>query len=333
VTRHTGEPPLTPAHDAPRPTGPGDAPPEVVALARERASARAARHFEEADRLRAQIEAAGWKPVDRGLDWSLEPMHPPDRVADGSPAFGASERVPSRLDEPESSGASLILVVEGEDAPAAAMLRDLVSEGGWDDPQVLAVIAGPPYERPGLTAPGEGVPGLEVVRLSEPAAPGVVLNAALRRCVGRHVVTLAPGIIPEAPLLASVRDALDDPEVAIAGARGLRTSDLRRFAPAPAGSVEALDGSCLGFRREDLRALGPLDEGFTGLRHLAIWWSLKLRDRGLGSPPRRALALDLGRTGTTEDAVEDASGDRAVRRDHYRLIRSFGRRRDLVLDA
>jgi len=35
-------------------------PPEVVALARQRVEARAAHNFEESDRLRAEIEAAGW---------------------------------------------------------------------------------------------------------------------------------------------------------------------------------------------------------------------------------------------------------------------------------
>jgi len=37
-----------------------EAPPEVVALARQRVEARAAHNFEESDRLRAEIEAAGW---------------------------------------------------------------------------------------------------------------------------------------------------------------------------------------------------------------------------------------------------------------------------------
>ncbi len=37
-----------------------EAPDEVVALARRRTEARANRDFDEADRLRAEIEASGW---------------------------------------------------------------------------------------------------------------------------------------------------------------------------------------------------------------------------------------------------------------------------------
>jgi cysteinyl-tRNA synthetase len=41
-----------------------EAPPEIVELAKQREQARAARDFDEADRLRAQIEAAGWEARD-----------------------------------------------------------------------------------------------------------------------------------------------------------------------------------------------------------------------------------------------------------------------------
>jgi cysteinyl-tRNA synthetase len=44
---------------------PEPAPPEVVELAEARVAARVGRDFEEADRIREQIEAAGWEMRDR----------------------------------------------------------------------------------------------------------------------------------------------------------------------------------------------------------------------------------------------------------------------------
>lgn len=49
------------------------APPEVVALAEARWSAKKARDFAGADALRAQIAAAGWQVMDRADGWSLQP--------------------------------------------------------------------------------------------------------------------------------------------------------------------------------------------------------------------------------------------------------------------
>jgi cysteinyl-tRNA synthetase len=50
-----------------------DAPPEVVELAQRRREARAARDFDEADRLRGEIEAAGWEARDVADGFQLVP--------------------------------------------------------------------------------------------------------------------------------------------------------------------------------------------------------------------------------------------------------------------
>ena len=74
-------------------------PDEILALAHERARAREARDWAEADRLRAAIETAGWRIVDRGTDFALTPAAPPDLVEGEQVRYGASRNVPSRLEE------------------------------------------------------------------------------------------------------------------------------------------------------------------------------------------------------------------------------------------
>src|SRR5215218_1729860 len=84
-------------------------PDDVLTLAHERARARGERDWTEADRLRAEIEAAGWKIVDRGTDFALEPAHAPTVDVGGAVRYGSSEAVPSRLEEPASAGATVVL--------------------------------------------------------------------------------------------------------------------------------------------------------------------------------------------------------------------------------
>ena len=73
-------------------------PDEILTAAHDRARARGARDFAEADRLRAVIEAAGWKIVDRGTDFALTPAAPADVVEGGRTRYGSSASVPSRLE-------------------------------------------------------------------------------------------------------------------------------------------------------------------------------------------------------------------------------------------
>ena len=60
------------------PAQPDDAlPADIVALAEERAAARAARDWQTADALRGRIEEAGWRVTDHGLDFTLAAARPP----------------------------------------------------------------------------------------------------------------------------------------------------------------------------------------------------------------------------------------------------------------
>jgi len=82
-------------------------PDDVLSAAHARATARAAGEWDEADRLRAEIEAAGWKIADRGTDFALTPAAPPD-VAEGERIrYGSSASVPARWDEPATGLATI----------------------------------------------------------------------------------------------------------------------------------------------------------------------------------------------------------------------------------
>src|SRR5690242_9054874 len=85
-------------------------PDDVLSAAHARAAARAARNWGEADRLRAEIEAAGWKVVDRGTDFALEPATAPTVEDGGVVRYGSSGSVPSRLDEPATGLATIVIV-------------------------------------------------------------------------------------------------------------------------------------------------------------------------------------------------------------------------------
>jgi len=314
-------------------------PDEVLSAAHARSRARDARDWPEADRLRAEIEAAGWKVVDRGIDFALSPAHPPDLDEGGRVRYGSSESVPSRLDAAPVGMASIVTIATDfpEDLERAlGPLRDHAPDGT----QVVAVGDDPsPAQAAALDAldaadPGAPGIGIEVVWTSARLGHAAALNAGIRRAAAAVVVVLDASVEPTGDIVGALVAALGDETVAIAGQSGIISDDLRRFREAPAGEVDAVEGYCMAFRRSDYMDRGPLDERFRFYRNLDIWWSLVLRDAGEGRPHRRAVALgDLPLVRHEHrgyESVPDAERERLSKRNFYRIINRFGPRRDLL---
>lgn len=313
-------------------------PDDVLAMAHDRAAARAARDWEAADRFRARIEAAGWKVVDTGTDFALTPSAPPD-VAEGPRIrYGASRNVPSRLDDPAAGFATAILLATDWPADldrAISALRRTAPAGT----SIVVVADGPSVDQDASLArlavdDGASVP-IEIVWTSARLGHAAALNAGLRRASAPVVMLLDTSCEPTADVVGPLVQALEDPTVALAGGWGIVSTDLRHFQDAGPGDVDAIEGYCLAFRRSDVVERGPLDERFTFYRNLDIWWSLVLRDEGAGNPPRRAVALESlpvvrhEHRGYTSLPV--AERDRLSKRNFYRIIDRFGARRDLLV--
>jgi glycosyl transferase family 2 len=314
-----------------------DAPPEVQAAAEARSEARAARDWATADRLRGEIEAAGWTVVDSGTAFRLEPANPPDVVADGEIRYGSSASVPSRLAEPEFGLASVIVVAREDPAAARRALDGLAAHApaGID---AIVVADGLSNAAIAPLRDAGGPPGgLDVVRTSDTLGQGAAWNVGLRRSTGGAIVILDPSVEPAGDVVTPLVRALDDPAVAVAGATGLTSSDLRHFLESPAGPVAAIGGHVLAFRRADAVARGPIDEAFRFPRHLDAWWSLVLRDAGVGERPREARivpGLPLVRHADVAwETTPVAARDRLAKRNLYRVLDRFRDRPELAVPS
>jgi hypothetical protein len=310
----------------------------VLSAAHARATAREARDWPEADRLRAEIETAGWKIADHGTDFALSPAAPPDVTEGRRVRYGASRNVPSRLDQPPAGLATIVLLAtdwpRDLDRGLAAM-RSTVPQGT----SVVIVADGPSDEQEAAldrqVPEAADDPPTEVIWTSERLGHAAALNVGLRRARGPIAIVVDTSVEATGDFVTSLVEALDDPTVAVTGGWGIVSKDLRHFEAAPAGDVDAVEGYCLAFRRSDYAVRGPLDERFTFYRNLDIWWSLVLRDEGDAELPRRAVALDdlpLRRhehRGYT--SLPDAERDRLSKRNFYRIIDRFGSRRDLLV--
>jgi cysteinyl-tRNA synthetase len=322
----------------------GSIPAEVQAAAEARAHARADQDWATADRLRAEIEAAGWRVIDRGKAFRLEAARPPDVEHGGEILYGRTDAVPSRLGEPDEGLASVILVVEPGDPATIDAVRanarhappevDLVVVGdGIGDATAIGI-------RDALEQSALPESQRELVRTSAPLGRAAALNVGIRRARAATVVTIDPCIEPTDPYVAPLAAGLLDPTIAVAGPFGLVSADLRRFEAVPPPpdrpvDVAAVEGYLMAFRRADAVVRGPLDEDFRFYRNLDIWWSFVLRDEGEERTPRRAVALPdvpvLRREPHAWTARAPAERERLSKRNFYRLLDRFRGRADLAV--
>ncbi len=313
------------------------APQAILDAAHARSAARAERRWEDADRLRDEIEAAGWRVIDSGINFRLELAGRPDAVDDDGVRFGSSASVPSRMDEPEQYRASIVLIATHHGRLLGRALEAVLATRGERD-EVVVVIDGPDA----LTDPlPDRVPAAcEFVRTTAPLGSGAAINIALRRATGSVVVLLGPGLKPTGDLVSPLVAALEDPDVVVAGRQGFRTRDLRRAAELTVtGDATVISGEVLAFRRVDGLAAMPVDEAFVSPDHLDRWWSLTLRgatDPGGSRPPGRArVVADLPVGRIPGDAIIGPAPDatRLERRNFYRLLEAFRDREDLLAEV
>ncbi|MEO8570165.1 MAG: glycosyltransferase [Chloroflexota bacterium] len=317
-------------------------PDEVLSAAHARATARAAGDWPEADRLRAEIEAAGWKIADRGTDFGLTPATPAD-VAEGDRIrHGSSASVPTRLEEPAIGLATVVLIATDWPDDLARALAGLRVGAPAGTSVVIVANAPSPEQEAALDAlaaqdaadPSSALP-VEIVWTSERLGQAVAANIGLRRASAAVAILLDTSIEPTGDIVTPLVRALDDETVAVAGGWGIVSANLRTFNDAPAGDVDAIEGYVQAFRRDDVVARGPLDERFRFYRNLDIWWSLVLRDEGEGSPSRRAVSLAglplIKHEHRGYTSLPDDERDRQSKRNFYRIIDRFGSRRDLLV--
>ena len=305
------------------PTSPAGPPAEISHLVRERTEARARHDWARADAIKAQIEAAGWRVVDRRGRSSVSQAAPASVEADGEIRYGTAAGVPSLLDTPATT-AWTVAIVASESPDRVSRLLTALRTHAPTGTQVVVVANDPSDAQVAALLPDAAdrapIGGLapELLRTSARLGYAAALNIALHRASGELVLITDGTAWPGGDAISPLAIALRDPAVAVAGGFGLYAADDEPLRPqalgrepatddaAAAGTTAAaaptaLEGAWLAFRRSDYIELGPLDERFVTPSWLDVWWSLRLR---AGAEPEGWEVTEPTEEGEAGDAAE-----------------------------
>jgi len=307
-------------------TSPAGPPAEISHLVRERVEARARHDWARADAIKAQIEAAGWRVVDRRGRSSVSQAAPASVEAAGEIRYGTAAGVPSLLDTPATT-AWTVAIVASESPDRVSRLLTALRTHAPAGTQVVIVANDPSDAQVAALLPDAAdrapIGGLapEVLQTSARLGYAAALNIALHRASGELVLITDGTAWPSGDAISPLAAALGDPAVAVAGGFGLYAADDEPLRPqalsresetaedtaeagAAAAAPTALEGAWLAFRRSDYIELGPLDEHFVTQSWLDVWLSLRLR---AGAEPEGWEVAEPREEGETGEADEPSA--------------------------
>jgi len=294
------------------------APEPVLAAIADHESARTARDYVQADRLRSRFDGLRVEDQRSGVlvsraDRRLARRH---RRTVASP----SELADRRAERAALSWSVCVLTREWPDDAARcvrAVLRFMPSNA-----EVLVLDQGSSEDtKRRLDEMAAREPRVNVLHADRDLGEGAGRNALLRIARGRSVLQLDPSVELTGPLFPSLERALGD-GAGIVGPWGLRTTDLKHFNEVTDDECDAIQGSCQAARRDTLLAVGGFDERYRFYRNLDIAVSYAVRELGL-----RALAV--GQEHATRhahrawEALSEEEREKRSRKNYDRMYKRF----------
>ncbi|HEX4654962.1 MAG TPA: glycosyltransferase [Mycobacteriales bacterium] len=303
-------------------------PPDIHALADERARARDARDFAAADALRDRISEAGWLVVDRPDGYELKPKPPYDvldRLTDLTDNSAAADE----------RRATVSLVVDGWPDDVRTCIDALLANTS-DDVVVQALDLG------NVDGAGDALhdfagPRLQAWHLAGPAGWSAARTALLRADTARTHVWCDLSTVFTGDALTPLLDVIDtSDDVVGAGWRGVNVDladEWRSLADAPAGAVDAVLGYLFAMRRSAALAAGGPHPKARFYRNADIEFSFALRE---AAGPGARLVVAPGELPVRQDrhrGYHDSDPevrDKESARTYNRFLQRFRGRADLL---
>lgn len=224
---------------------------------------------------------------------------------------------------------TVLTIVHGWQPDAERWLLSIFTHTKADFEAVVVDNSGDQRIRAWLA--GRAAERLRAVTLDPPLGFAAAVNAGIEAAAGAVIVLFDPGVELKGDAITALVDALSDPTVVVAGPFGLRAKGtVKEFAESGGPEVDAIEGYCMAFRREDATAVEGFDPRFRFYRMADVEFSFRLRDRGGRAVVIPGLPVERHEHRLWESS-EPAERDRLSKRNTYRFLDRWRDRDDLLV--
>jgi hypothetical protein len=304
-------------------------PADILALSHERDELRKRGKYERADILKRQIEEAGYgiKDNPHGAHLIVLPSVEVDGVA-----YRTIRQVPSLLDEEDHCEFSINLLANGSVDETKRCLESVLRSIGSQNFEMLLIDNGSQDQlHAWFKELQHDDSRLHMLSASRPLGEAEARNIGLKQSGGTYILLIDSSVEVAGDVFTPLAQVLEDRSVGITGIKGLSTDDLRHFEESSALEVEALEGSCMAFRRKLLKKVGLFDERYRFPYYMDIDFNFAVRDSGARAIVTPNLPL-LIHPQIQDVQLSDAEQTRLTKRNFYRFLEKWGHREDLLVE-
>ncbi|SRR5258708_22290055 len=304
-------------------------PAEILALSHERDLLRRRGQYERADRLKREIEDAGYAIRDNPRGAHLVIL--PSIETDGK-LYRTVRQFPSHLDETDLCTFSVNILAQNNFEQTRRCVESVLCFAGDTSIEIILVDNA---SQDGIDLWAEvfkcDEPRLRVLRASRVMGAAEARNIGLKSSRGRYILLLDSNIELTGDIFTPLEKTFNDHKVGLTGLRGLCTDDLRHFKESEQIEVEVVDGLCMAFRRTLLKEAGLFDERYRFPQYMDIDFSFAIRETGAHAVRTPYLPI-MCHPGQLNSDMSDAECTRLTKRNFYRYLQKWGDRDDLLLE-
>ncbi len=285
---------------------------EAEELLQRRVGLRRERGFAEADAIRQRLREGGWDVVDSATGSELQAIKAAPQTAPSTPR-----------------AVTLLTVVHGWQADAERWLLSVFTHTRADFEAVVVDNSGDPRIAGWLK--NRAAERLLVIALDQPLGFAAAVNAGIDAAAGEVVVLFDPSVELKGDIVSPLLTVLADPSVVLSGPFGLRAKGtMKEFEESAGPEVDAIEGYCMAFRRDDIKAVDGFDPRFRFYRMADVELSFRLRARGGRAIVVAGLPLERHEHRLWE-STEPAERERLSKRNTYRFLDRWRDREDLLV--
>ena len=309
-------------------------PETIVTTASQRTAMRDQVDYATADSLRGELASSGYVVQDTPQATRIRPKTPLEQQEERWDWVSSSREVESGLDSPDRYDFTFIVNAYNYVDDVRRCVTAIRDHAGAYSVEIIAIDNGSTDETADwLEGYRERDPDFRVVHCDHVIGDAAGKNIGVKLSRGRFIVIVDASTEITGDVLGTIAQQLSDESVGIFGPYGLTTDDMQHFhEEVEQGEADAMQAYCMAFRREAVRTVGLMHEGFRFYRNLDIDYCFQFKERGYRVLADSSLPM-VRHEHRQWTELDDGQRDELSRKNFGRFLRRWGNRPDLLISS